>query len=79
MSYLDRQYISTSGHDYTPYINNAEDFEKFEEMIEHENKCIGVPAEQCIEDIVAFLNIGRELMGIEHKVIYIGKQNPQMN
>lgn len=79
MSYLDKQYIAPSGHDFTPYVHTPEDVEKFEKMSELEMQCIGVPAKECINQVVESLNLGRELQGIEHKVIYIGQQNPELN
>lgn len=79
MSFLDKQYVTLSGHDFTPYVHNQDDLDVFNKLLEHEEKCIDVPAEDCIEDIMAFLNLARQLQGIEKEVIYIGKQNPQLN
>lgn len=80
MSYLDRQYISLiTGEDFSPYIHNQDDLDKFQKMCELQEKCVGLTAGECIEDIVDALNLSRELKGISQRVKYIGKQNPQMN
>lgn len=79
MSYLDKKYISPTGHDFTPYVNNEEDFRKFEEMCECEKRC-NVPVAQCIDDVVKSLNLGRELMGISAKVHHVkGPSSPSLN
>ena len=77
MSYLDKKYISTTGHDFTEFVNTEEDAKIFDEMVEHERQCIGIPASQCITHVVDALNLGRKLQGIKHKVILMG--NPNLN
>ena len=79
MSYLNKEYISVTGTDFTQYINTEEDAKKFEEMNECEKRC-DRPARECIDDIVKSLNLGRELMGITAKVVHIkGPASPSLN
>lgn len=79
MSYLNKDYIAPTGHDYTKWVNTEEDAKIFEEMCEHEEKTRGVLAKDCIEHIVAALNLGRDLQGIKARVNYIGKQDVKNN
>lgn len=79
MSFQNKQYIAVSGHDFTPYIHTQEDVDKFEKMCELESKTVGVPVKDCINEVVEALNLGRELQGIKHKVIYLGEQDPKNN
>jgi hypothetical protein len=76
MSYLNRTYVDLIGHDFTQYVKTEEDVELFERMVEHEEKCKGIPVQECIHDVIAALNLGRELQGIKQKV-YI--TNPKLN
>ncbi len=79
MSYQDKKYIAPTGHDFTQYVNTEEDFKIFEKMCEHEEKTRDVPVADCIEDVVAALNLGRDLMGVSARVNVIKPQNVPMN
>lgn len=79
MSYLDKQYISLSGYDFTPYIHNQDDVDKFERVLYLEERIQDIPVKGCIEQVVELVNLMRDLYGITGKFIYIGKQNPALN
>ena len=77
MSYLDKEYIAPTGHDFTQYVRTKEDAEKFDQMAKLEEECRGVPAAECIHKVVQALNMGRELMGVKARVMIQG--NPKLN
>jgi hypothetical protein len=80
MSYLNKQYISPSGTDFTEWILTEHDAAIFEEMSALEEQCRDVPVKDCIEKVVKALNLGRDLQGISARVNYIGTpRNPQLN
>ena len=72
----DKRFVSPVGTDYTEYVTNEAQEELFNKLCEHESRCFR-PIKECIVDVVAALNLGRQLKGKRPNVSYQGR--PQDN
>lgn len=69
------KYISPGEHDYSKLVNSPETEEIFLRLCAHEERCLERSVMACLPDIMAALNLDRELKGHKGRVFVHGLQN----
>ena len=64
--------------DYIDFIKNEDDLKKVQRLKELVPQLKGVPAKDCIQQVIEFTNIDRELRGLKPaKFLFV--QDPKLN
>jgi hypothetical protein len=64
--------------DYIDFIKTEEDMKKFNKLVALVPKLKGVPAKDCMDQVIEFTNIDRELRGLK-PVKFLFVKNPKLN